>query len=70
MGMSAHESAAYYSYLQDVAGGSLFCTGPLLRRFELKSVAIGSAVVAGLAMVWLYFLRAHSRSGSRQARSA
>ena len=49
--MLAHQSGIYYSYYAGMSlVASLFVTGPLLRRFSLKSVAIGSAVLAGVLM--------------------
>jgi MFS family permease len=49
--MLAHQSGIYYSYFSALSlVSSLFVAGPLLRRFELKSIAIYSAVLAGALM--------------------
>jgi predicted MFS family arabinose efflux permease len=49
--MLAHQSGIYYSYFSAMSlVSSLFVVGPLLRRFELKSIAITSAVLTGVLM--------------------
>jgi predicted MFS family arabinose efflux permease len=49
--MLAHESGAYYSYYSAMSlVASLFLAGPILKRFSLKSVAITTAVLAGVLM--------------------
>lgn len=50
--MAAAESTAYYSYMACMSlVASLFLTGPLLKRFGARRLAIGSAIIAGLGMV-------------------
>jgi predicted MFS family arabinose efflux permease len=47
----AHQSGIYYSYFSAMSlVASLFIAGPLLRRVNLKSVAIYSAALAGVLM--------------------
>ncbi len=49
--MLAHQSGMYFSYFSGMSlVSSLFVAGPLLRRFELKSIAVTSAVLTGLLM--------------------
>jgi len=49
--MLAHQSGMYFSYFSAMSlVSSLFVAGPLLRRFELKPIAITSAVLTGVLM--------------------
>lgn len=66
--MSVEQSTVYYAYLAGMSlTASLLLVGPLTRRFGLRHLAIGSAVLSGLAMVvvvlprseiWLWFTAA------------
>jgi MFS family permease len=58
--MLAHQSGIYYSYFSALSlVSSLFVAGPLLRRFELKSIAIYSAVLAGALMCIVVVPQSH-----------
>ncbi|MGH7210990.1 MAG: MFS transporter, partial [Acetobacteraceae bacterium] len=66
--MSVEQSTVYYAYLAAMSlTASLLLVGPLTRRFGLRRLAIGSAVLSGLAMIvvvlprsaiWLWFTAA------------
>ncbi len=54
--MLVHQSGIYYSYFSAMSlVASLFVAGPLLRSVNLKTVAISSAVLAGVLM-WIVVL--------------